>query len=701
MQESLSLQEVLELYAEKIRTDYKKEQAERILNELRSGIFRFLLPEFGWKRTSSGRKMTNADATSALEFMNNLEVKLLLKALQVLQQAFTVQKVSTATRNIYGNRINQFLKWSEQQEWWPKRSVHLSKIKDQCCPVIKNPYGDTSNTPLTERRRQYPKYTLKPQYTPAPLQKKLDEFYRYLTSPEWPLRVVEPISESSADEYVKEIRLMLGWCYQYRTPSINLESLSLTHLFPLISQEDLEHLSSREQAKLWKQHKQSLSTLLCDYFQFLRSTLLSKSPQTIRNKLTALATLGKFLYLSEVEEESDYAQIPLFKLINNQLDKVRKEISEWTRNRQSVVDFEKKWPDTKEGETALSVIRAKIVEPLRQECRPRTSRGILRRGFVIAKSIQHYLKWSFLADRPARRQQEYRTLKIALSCPINRPESVPADGLYHPLPQNEVREKRWDGTIKDNYLYKTYVHEKKHYPEGVWVLDVQNYKTRKSHAPQSIVVPNRKCPDETSFYDYLERYLYGWWMPVGYKNKLVYDWWQPELLGKPGRWVTHGRAEFNPGDACCLPTSQNSTKWSWGYVFVEPDTGAYADGPSFGGSFHTTSHRLIGKRITPHTMRYIWATWAFQVRLSDAELRSLAHYMGHTLETLRQMYERSTPEEKRRPIEEAINELLFEQTPEPVLPQKQETQQSFQTLLIELQKLSPAEREHLLNFLSS
>jgi hypothetical protein len=49
------------------------------------------------------------------------------------------------------------------------------------------------------------------------------------------------------------------------------------------------------------------------------------------------------------------------------------------------------------------------------------------------------------ADLPARRQQEYRTARIALSCPITRPEGVPQNGLYHPLPPYEVREKRRDG----------------------------------------------------------------------------------------------------------------------------------------------------------------------------------------------------------------------------------------------------------------
>jgi hypothetical protein len=694
MQDSLSCWTAIELYEEYVIATHSPETAQRIINELRSATLRFWAEELGFKRTTEGRKMTKADSTEAQKFLQTLGVDVLLNARQTLQQAFENQKASIATQNTYGNRMNKLVSWSQEQEWWPDKTSWKAIVKAQSCPVLKNPYGDTSNTPLTTRRTRHLKYRLKPQETPVGLQKELDNFFQFLTSPEWPSRVIDPIEDSSACEHIKNIRLMLGWFYRYQTPPVKLEQLSLSQLLPLVTQDDLEGLTIRQQEKVWKQHKQTLETWLCNYFTFLREKMFSKSPQTRRNKLGAILAYAKFQYTGEVETESDYEQIPLVKVLNNHLAKVRKEIAEWTKNRQSVSDFEKKWPDTAEGETALAVVRAKIVEPLRIECRPRTSRGLFRGGVKIAKSHQDYLKWSFLAELPARRQQEYRTARIALSCPITRPEGVPLDGLYHPLPPDEVREKRRDGTIKDNYFYFTYVHKKKHYPQGIWVFNVHNYKTRKTHGPQSIVIPNRQLADGSCFYDYLERYLYGWFLPAGYRNSRIYNWWQPELIGCRGRWVTTGRASFNPGDACCLPTGNNAAVWSWGYLLVVPNLGTLADGSGFAGSYDTTSHRLIGKRITPHTMRYIWATWAYQVQLNDAQFRSLAYAMGHKVETLRQMYERCTPEEKRRPIEEAIEELLFEPVPEPV--PDVEALPHWEGLLQQLQQLSPAEREQLM-----
>jgi hypothetical protein len=51
---------------------------------------------------------------------------------------------------------------------------------------------------------------------------------------------------------------MLGWFYRYQTPPIKLEQLSLSQLLPLVTRDDLEDLTTRQQEKLWKQHKQTL-----------------------------------------------------------------------------------------------------------------------------------------------------------------------------------------------------------------------------------------------------------------------------------------------------------------------------------------------------------------------------------------------------------------------------------------------------------
>lgn len=67
--------------------------------------------------------------------------------------------------------------------------------------------------------------------------------------------------------------------------------------------------------------------------------------------------------------------------------------------------------------------------------------------------------------------------------------------------------------------------------------------------------------------------------------------------------------------------------------------------------------------------------------------------MGHSVETLRKMYERSTPEEKLRPIYEAIDRHLCQQLEAP--PEKVSSKPNVLTLVEDLRLLSPEERQQI------
>lgn len=188
-------------------------------------------------------------------------------------------------------------------------------------------------------------------------------------------------------------------------------------------------------------------------------------------------------------------------------------------------------------------------------------------------SLARYLIWFLLADMPARRQEEHRSLRISLSCPLERSADVPRNGLYHPLLPLEAREQHYDGKLQDNYLCKTYAYKNGNFADAVWILDIQDYKTVNMYGPQSIIIPNRQFVDGTYLYDYIEQYLYSWWVPKVGTNQQVYDWWLPHLKGQLGQWVTAGRATFSPSDSCCISSRRNSQLWSWGYFFVKPFVG--------------------------------------------------------------------------------------------------------------------------------
>ena len=653
--------EVLEFYYKFIRGKYPPEQAQRIENETNTAVFRYLLLGFRFQRLDVQRKMTQEEIEAAKAYMRQLSLQCLPKVRVALQQVFDNLQVSQAIRNVSGGRVNQWMTWAEQESWYPNRRRRSQRVADQCAPPRCYKYGSVDATPLMPGKSRPLKYGVPLDRISPELAQTLEQLFDFLSLPSYASRVIDAVGEATARGYLKETRLFLGWFHFHHSPPIPLEQLSLDLIFPRVPEDVLEGMTPKERKLFWRQQKTVLKQWVKDYFQFLSEKLHSYSPRTRTGKLNAIRAVAYFQYASEVEDAGEYSQIPLFVALRDLQKEYEEQAKDWTINRQYVADQSKKWPEVPEGKTALKVVQETVMEPLRQCCRPRDSYGNFHGPKQLASFLEDALMWFNLAIEPARRQQEARTCKVGLVCPVERPQEVPAAGFYHPLLPPEVRDQRSDGTLGDNYLYRTYNLEGKVYPQGVWVRQICAYKTRKFHGKQTIIIPNRLFEDGTWLYDYIEWYLYGWWLPGSFRDSQTYSWWDVELKGQRGRWITKGRMEFEPMDCCCLPPNQKTDLWSWGYLFPVPDLGIPYRDTTFSYAFAQPAHERIGKRITPHTMRYIWATWAFQVGLSDAQLRSLAAAMGCTVQTLRTMYERSTPEEKRRPIEEAIQQLLFEE----------------------------------------
>ena len=100
--------------------------------------------------------------------------------------------------------------------------------------------------------------------------------------------------------------------------------------------------------------------------------------------------------------------------------------------------------------------------------------------------------------------------------------------------------------------------------------------------------------------------------------------------------------------------------------------------------------RLSGKKLTPHTMRYVWAIWAGQEQWSDTDLESLAHMMGHSVEMHRDMYRKLSSEDYQRIFEAAR--------------QKSKTGQqslSMDQVMGWARSLSPVERQQLLQHMQA
>ncbi|MBD1853174.1 hypothetical protein H6F87_24840 [Cyanobacteria bacterium FACHB-502] len=657
------LLDVYELYLEYLKATHSEQRAANFTREIWYTFTSCLLIGLGYDHIPSGTKLTQVEIQAARAFMKTQRLGTLLDARIAQQQGFKLVERSPKMREIYQRSLDKFLAWCGQRPWWPgeKPFQYSSSSLEFCCPDLQGNYGSKAEKRLTHRRSAYVTYTLQPKEIFPNLQAELSEFYQFLTKPEHPERIGKSIKEKSADKYLSDLLLFLGWFHRFE--GVPLDQLNLNLLIPTVCKEDLKKLTEKEQKKLWAKHRKHIEAWLSRYLTFLRESMQSTSPRTRGRKFSSLSALGRFQYRTAVEVSRDYRRIEVLQVIENQHKRNSQKVTTWNRNKQFVADQEQKWPDVEDGQTALSTVRQNVLESLRLECFPKSKDNKLREGSAIAKSEQQFLAWFLLAGMPPRRQEEYRDLKTALSCPIQRPSTsvLPENGVYHPLPPAEVRDQRHDGTVKDNYIYKTYFYKGRTYKNGLWVLDIQEYKMVDKYGPQSIVIKNRQFKDGTCLYDYFDHYLYGWWLPGGRKKQQLYDWWQQNLRGRRGRWVSAGRASFEPGDACYIDAITQDSFWVWGYFFVQPQVGKRINASRFEEFVETAAHHYTGKQIAPHIMRAVWATWAYQIGLTDQQKSSLAYAMGHDLRTLRELYDRSPSEEKRRLIEEVIDRLFFDE----------------------------------------
>ena len=666
-----SLFEIWALYQKSIQARSEPRQVKNILNETQSALFRLFLPGLNPALRPAGRKMTQAETQADMDFMHTIAPAALIDARTTI--AVELANLSSlSSQKTYGKRLEQFLNWSEGEYWWdqihqPVTELQDASSKEEYCPRLRRGFGRAGQNHLTERRYVYPAYALKPEDTPLTLQAELDDFFEYLTEIDRDDRYTEEIKESSANVYVREIRKMLGWfsvdgfaalkdCE--KALALLPPELCCASLIPILGAQTLSSLSSKEQETLWDAVVEHLNLWLCAYFKFSRETVGAKSPRTKKFRTLALIALCKFQYRTEVGSADDYRRLPIFQAINAHDRQARRQINQWERQKERVVPLDRKWPEPVAGESALKTVQRTVTEVLRTICQPvYSSNRHVRSGSVIGTSLRDYLAWGFLTYKPARRQEEFHSLRVWLSCPTERPSEVPLDGLFHPLPINQERALNRHGQLDDNYLYKTYVRKGQYYPDGTWVLDIRRYKTDKRYGHQSIVIKNLYFTDGQCLYDYIERYLYGWWR-LDAKQDFTYTWWDPKLSRQRGHWVSQGRAEFQPRSEV-YQTRNEVNHYQWGYFFLKPRAGTPYDDKEFAQFFSTAAHKLTGKRIHPHLIRDMWATWAFQAALTDCQRESLAYAMGMDVKTMQEIYEKCTPEEKRRPIEEIIDQVFL------------------------------------------
>jgi len=697
MKASVHLKSIVDEFLEHICSTYTPIQAERITNEFLTALYRYVLPIWGLKRKDLQAKMQAAEKQEAEALLQTLQIARLPQLLTALEQGFDLLQATKASRSTYGGRIRLFIKWAQSQSFYPGNAGFHRRSPDECRPKIRHGRGNWQDLSLMPDKGKPLKYRIAESDISPTLQRQLNKFQAFMADPANSSRCFDDLEESTASGYDYGVKLWLGWLLEYDEPALKPAELTLQHLVPYITEESVESLTPKQRQNFWKKEQVQLEGRINRYFEFLRTEQHADSPRTRLLKLATLLILAKFLYADEVGEKADYKRLPLIRTLQKRIKQEQKAIEQWQKNSQYVADQSRKWPEPPAGQTVLEYTQEAVIESLRLECRPRQSTGDFCKGHIIAKSLLIYLLFADVGLLIPGRQQEPRSYRIALICPVQRPKTVPAEGVYWPLPPDWTREKRRrDGSLNDNYLYKVYHYDGQFYEQGVWVREKCAYKTQQYHGKREGAIDNFQFEDGHCFYDYIEQYLCGRWYVGSFHKEQRYDWWDLELRGSQGKWLSKGRAELCSANTPLFVHEGKSEVWVSSYLFLNSKKGQpFTDG-QMSELFARNSYRILGKRITPHTFRYMWATWAFQMELSYAELSSLSHGMGLTVKTLRKQYERVSATERNRPINKAMQKLFPWQSKAPLKPEQGEELREVQD---KLSQLSPEELRELRRFL--
>jgi hypothetical protein len=646
-----------------LKQSLPEKQAKQTISEMESVLIRKVLPAMGFTEEIPV-KLTKRIKELAFQFMATLPITKLKKGRRILEKVIREDlSISQASRYTYGARGHTWFDLAALEAGWAAEPMS-AEFAAQCAPITLHGHQTITDVRITNRRGEYTKYALDEAEMNSALKACYDAAIIFYTRPNQPGRPFPAIGNYAIKIYKRGWRQVLG--YQVHYNGVSLEELGPQHIFPImeLDPDDFEDLLPKQQKKLWKQQQRQLEEIICGFRDFQVQQRKAHSPHTWHSALVHIGAFGRFLYADWVEVEEDYKQLPVFKTLTIAHAAIQEPIKERQKS-PDVAGLAAKWPVVPKGSTALEVFQQDVLGPMRLECLPRTYSRALKSKQRIAHLYQQYNRVALMGLMPPLRQQVDRSLRCALSCPIQRPDDVPVDGLYYPRPPEEIRARDQAGRLADNYVYKVYTLNGHSYPEGIWVREVQQQKTRKSLGVHQTIIPNRRFADGSNWYHYLEDYLQGIWQPQSWDSS-PYQWTDARFIGTDGNWVSAGRSECNPQDEEALDA--NKVAWRTGFLFVSTDRGLPYCEHSYHECIRTNANRLIGKAVTPHTMRYIWATWGFQVGLSDTELQSLAYMMSHSVDTLRRMYMKVTPEEYQRPIEEAINARLCQPDAQDALP---------------------------------
>ncbi|HEY9658314.1 MAG TPA: hypothetical protein V6C65_07675, partial [Allocoleopsis sp.] len=420
LQPPSSLLDVVLAYQRSLQAAESPQKVKEQMAQLKTALLRYTLPGWGFP-TPQGQRLKAVEVQAGMQYLQQVALDQLPDAPQVQERMFEALQVSGNSRRNYRLALNKLMNWCREQSWYP----HARETSPRQVTRQHQPKGSVTQVRLTERKRlgEYRLGAVASDVIPVSLRQELDAFYTFLVSPSHRHQARDVVGQSTADQYLQQLLLILGWLYRVQqVPLAELSLTSVVEFVPLRSQ-------SGEASAVAAATERTLAGVE-EYLRWLQAEQLdspqpaspqagggrgSQSPRTALKVLLTVVAVAKFLYHGETDypRVTQYQDIPVIERLRQAQQKVIERI----RTQPLVSDPAQTQIDRAEFLT--------LVEALRAECAPRflqstqsqqqgTTLGPTRSLAAIAQSYQRFLLAALLAYLPPQRQRVYRQLQF---CP--------------------------------------------------------------------------------------------------------------------------------------------------------------------------------------------------------------------------------------------------------------------------------------------
>lgn len=407
------------------------------------------------------------------------------------------------------------------------------------------------------------------------LQQELNEFYEFRINP--PAAVaISAVKTETAKGDLKNIDLFLGWLHHYKMTPI--EQLTLHKFIPSPIRNRYETVEKGDRFIL------EIFGYIREYIDWLKSPTSQedsenrgkRSHYTVINIIRTSLAVIRFLYYKHPQHflERNYEDLREVRALRQEARKLQ----------QTALS---KIPTTSNNETSDWLEFLQLVETLRLECEPdllvstqndKNRRRSSRSLSAISLSLQRFLMVAFYAYLPLRSRITYRYL--------------------HFFTSNSSAEVIDYLTFQKGYLF---------FYDNVWWIKLFGplSSSNEDERPPILKVPDLSYSDSTTFYNYLNLWL------IHYPSS-------------DGETEQGGLREvFHPKHSL---------------VFTQKNGQPYKNATDFTNVIRNASHRILGKALTPNTIRRMFASYMQSHGYSEALINSLTSSINCNRDDLQKFY---------------------------------------------------------------